>query len=335
MPPLTIIAVKKILLFAFLIYAAWVSAQPKLLVAVQQYRDSVVMFNLNNNIKTGQVKIGFKPHEITYDAATKKCFVSNFGLEDYDLKIGHTGNVISVIDPFAGKVIKDIYTGTDTSVHNGPHGIKARPGKYSELFVNTEIGGDTMHVFSTKDYKLKRTFALPKGSHNFTFSADGKTLWLMAGQNGVYSLNPETGAELQHTPLTSPVRGLLVAKDWIIASCKNEIYLLSKTDLSIVKHLDNLQLKAGLILYSNITEDQKYILAPAPFDSVVLVIDAANGQVVHRVNTGDTPINVQVDGSNAYVSHAKDDYIATIDLNNFTSSKILKAFGTNGLVVIK
>jgi len=335
MRPLTIIAVKKILLFAFLIYSTWLTAQPKLLVAVQQYRDSVVMFNLNTNIKTGQVKIGFKPHEITYDAATKKCFVSNFGLEDYDLKIGHTGNIISVIDPFAGKVIKDIYTGTDTSVHNGPHGIKARPGKYSELFVNTEIGGDTMHVFSTKDYKLKRTFALPKGSHNFTFSADGKTLWLMAGQNGVYSLNPETGAELQHTPLTSPVRGLLVAKDWIIASCKNEIYLLSKTDLSIVKHFDNLQLKAGLILYSNITEDQKYILAPAPFDSVVLVIDAANGQVVHRVNTGDTPINVQVDGSNAYVSHAKDDYIATIDLNNFTSSKILKAFGTNGLVVIK
>ena len=327
---------KKILLFAFLIYAAWVSAQPKLLVAVQQYRDSVVMFNLNNNNnKTGQVKIGFKPHEISYDATTKKCFVSNFGLEDYDLKIGHTGNNISVIDPFAGKVVKDIYTAADTSIRNGPHGVKARPGKYSELFVNTEIGGDTMRVFSTKDYKLKRTFALPKGSHNFTFSADGKTLWLMAGQNGVYSINPETGGELQHTPLTSPVRGLLVAKGGIIASCKNEIYLLSKTDLSIVKHFDNLQLKVGLILYSNITEDQKYILVPAPFDSVVLVIDAANGQVVHRVNTGDTPINVQVDGSNAYVSHAKDDYIATIDLNNFTSSKILKAFGTNGLVVIK
>ena len=157
----------------------------------------------------------------------------------------------------------------------------------------------------------------------------------MAGQNGVYSINPETGAELRHTPLTSPVRGLLVAKDWIIASCKNEIYLLSKTDLSIVKRLDNLQLKAGLILYSNITDDQKYILAPAPFDSLVLVIDVATAQVIHRINTGDTPINVQVDGTKAYVSHAKDDYIATIDLNNFTSSIILKAFGTNGLVVIK
>lgn len=326
---------RKFLLFAALTYSSLVAAQPKLLVAVQQYRDSVAMFNLNTNARTAQVKIGFKPHEITYDDRTKKCFVSNFGLEDYDLKIGHTGNIISVIDPFAGKVVKDIYTGADTSIHNGPHGIKARPGKYGELFVNTEIGGDTMRIFDTKDYKPKRIFALPKGSHNFTFSADGRTLWLMAGQNGVYSINPENGAELQHTPLTSPVRGLLVAKDWIVASCKNEIFLLSKTDLSVVKHFNNLQLKVGLILYSNITADQKYILAPAPFDSLVLIIDAATGEVLHRVNTGDTPINVQVDGMKAYVSHAKDDYIATIDLDNFKSSKILKAFGTNGLVVIK
>ncbi|MDO3640873.1 YncE family protein [Mucilaginibacter sp. L3T2-6] len=323
---------KNILLPVMLAIGNMAMAQTKL-VAVQQYRDSVVVFNLDNNIKIAQAGIPFKSHEITYDPATKKCFISNFGLEDYDLKIGKTGNTVTTFDPFKGKVTGYIYTGGDTSAHNGPHGIKIRP-QHGELFVNTEIGGDTMRVFSTGNYKLKRLFTLPKGTHNFWFTAKGDTLWLMSGQNGVYRIDPGSGAVLQHAGLPTPVRGLLVAKKWLVASCKNEIFLLSKTDLSVIRHFSNLQLKAGLILYSNITEDQKYILAPAPFDSVVLVIDSSTGNVVHRIETGDTPINVQVNGSKAYVSHAKD-YMATIDLNNFTSSKNLKAYGTNGLLVIK
>jgi len=325
---------KSILFILAILCSAMAKAQPYL-VAVQQYRDSVAVFNLKTGAKTAALPIGFKSHEITYDPATRKCFISNFGLEDYDLKIGHTGNVITVIDPFAGKVTGDIYTSPDTAHHNGPHGLKVRPGKYHELFVNTEIGGDTMHVFDTRSYKLKRTFALPKGSHNFCFSDDGKILWLMAGANGVYRIDPENGAELQHTPLPSPVRGLLVTHTSIVASCKNELFLLSKTDLSVIKHFGNLGLQAGLILYSNITPDEKYILAPSPFDSVVLAIDANTGQVVQRIKTGDTPINVQIEGSTAYVSHAKDDYIGTINLKDFSASKILKAFGTNGMVVVR
>jgi len=325
---------KKSIFIVLMLCGAIAKAQPYL-VAVQQYRDSVAIFDLKTGAKTAQMKIGFKSHEITYDPATRKCFVSNFGLEDYDLKIGHTGNLITVIDPFAGKVIRNIYTSPDTAYHNGPHGLKVRPGKNNELFANTEIGGDTMHVFDTRSYKLKRTFPLPKGSHNFCFSDDGKTLWLMAGASGVYRIDPENGAELQHTPLPSPVRGLLVTKTATVASCKNELFLLSKTNLSIIKHFGNLGLQAGLILYSNITANEKYILAPAPFDSVVLVIDAATGQVIQRVKTGDTPINVQVEGDKAYVSHAKDDYIGTINLKDFSATKTLKAFGTNGMIVVR
>jgi DNA-binding beta-propeller fold protein YncE len=324
---------KKIFLLILLFITVTASAQQKLLVAVQQYRDSVVMFDLNNQTKTGQVKIGYKPHEICYDPVTKKCFVSNFGLEDYDLKIGKTGNVISVIDPFKGQVVKTLYTSTDTSVHNGPHGVKARPGNSRELFVNVEIGGDTMLVYSLNDFLIKRKFALPQGTHNFSFSTDGKSLWLMAGQNGVYKIDPANGAVLQHAAVSSPIRGLLVAKQWLVASGKNEVFLLSKTDLSTVKHFDNLQV--GQLLYSNITGDQKYIIAPAAFDSVVLLIDTETGKVVQRLQTGNTPINVQVSGNKAYVTHARDNYIATIDLKTFQITKNLIAFGTNGLAVIE
>jgi DNA-binding beta-propeller fold protein YncE len=310
-------------------------AQQVTLVAVQQQRDSVVVFNPASNTKLAQAKVGFKPHEVTYDPITKKCFISNFGLEDYDLKVGKTGNTISVFDPLTGKVIKQLYTSKDTSVHNGPHGVKARPGKYRELFVNTEIGGDSLVVYSTKDYTIKRKFALPVGTHNLSFSASGDTLWLMSGKSGAYSINPVNGAILQHVILPSPIRGLLVAKQWLVASCKNEVFLLSKNNLTVLKHFGNLGLKDGLILYSNITEDQRYILAPAANDSILLVIDTSTGKVVHRLETGSTPLNVQVNSMKAYVTHAKDDYITTIDLENFTITKAMKAFGTNGLVLIR
>ena len=153
----------KLLLCLSLIAGTYANAQPKLLVAVQQYRDSVFIFDINSQAKTGQVKIGFKPHEITYDEVTKRCFVSNFGLEDYDLKIGKTGNLISVIDPYQRKLVKNIYTSTDTAIHNGPHGIKVRPGKTRELFVNVEIGGDTMLVYDLNSLAVKRKFSLPAG----------------------------------------------------------------------------------------------------------------------------------------------------------------------------
>ena len=321
------------LLITICLFAIISNAQPKLLVTVQQEKDSVAVFNLENNQRLSQLSIGYKPHEICYDPVSKKCFVTDFGLEDYDHKAGRTGNCFHVIDPFSGRVIKKVYTVTDTTAANGPHGIKVRPGKSRELFVNVEIGGDTMMVYDASKLSLKRKFGLPKGAHNFYFSAKGDTLWLMAGQNGVYQLDPANGAILRHAPFQSPIRGLSVGKNWIVASGFNEIFLLSKTDLSVLKHIENLGV--GQIFYSNISPDQNYIISPAALDNTVLVIDAATGQVLHRLNTGKTPINVQVSGKFAYVSQDKDYAIGVIDLDTFQVTKGPSVYGTNGLIVVE
>jgi hypothetical protein len=190
-----------------------------------------------------------------------------------------------------------------------------------------------MLVFDLDRLTLKRKFRLPPGTHNFAFSADGRKLWLMEGANGVSQVDPANGEVLQHETLSSPVRGLLVAKSWLVASGKNELFLLSKTDLKVEKHLTDLQV--GQMFYSNITADQKYILAPAAFENVVLVISAGTGEVIQRIKTGSTPINVQVSGNRAFVTHARDSYIVIVDLNAFTLTGELPAFGTNGLVVVE
>jgi len=307
-------------------------AQPKLLVAVQQEKDSVAIFNLGSRQRTAQVSIGFKPHEICYDPYTKRCFVTDFGLEDYDHHSGKTGRSFHAIDPFSGKAVRTIFTTADTA-GNGPHGIKVRPGQFHELFVNMEIGGDTMAVYDVKKLTVKRKFGLPKGTHNFQFSAKGDTLWLMAGQNGVYQIDPENGGVIKHQTFSSPIRGLSIAKSWIVASGFNELFLISQTDLSILKHYQNFQV--GQIFYSNVTPNQKYIIAPAALDNTVLVVNAETGTVAHRLNTGKTPINVQISGNYAYISHDKDYHIGAIDLNTFEISKDLGVYGTNGLIVIE
>jgi len=322
-----------VLFIALSISTLLLKAQPKLLVTVQQEKDSVAIFNLENNRQLAQLPVGYKPHEICYDPVTKKCFITDFGLEDYDHHSGKTGNGFHVIDPFSGRAIKKVYTCVDTIAGNGPHGIKVRPGKSGELFVNVEIGGDTMLVYDAAKLTLKRKFGLPKGSHNFSFSARGDTLWLMAGQNGVFQLDPKSGLVLHHTAFSTPIRGLSVGKNWIVASGFNEIFLLSKSDLSVLKHFDNLGV--GQLFYSNITPDQKYIIAPAALDNTVLVVDAMNGKVLNRLYTRKTPINVQISGKYAYVSQDKDYHIGVIYLETFEVSKGPAVYGTNGLIVVE
>jgi DNA-binding beta-propeller fold protein YncE len=323
----SVIAVFFILLFTI------VEAQEKLLVAVQLPKDSVVVFDLHKKVVKGQIKVGFLPHEIAYDPDSKNCYVSNFGLQDYDIRIGRPGNSIAVINPWSCSYVQTIYTTVDTSKGNAPHGVRVRPGVRKELYTNVEIGGDTMLVYDTRTTLVKRKFSLPKKTHNFIFSADGRKLWVMAASEGVFEVNPENGNVIHHGSFSSPIRGLYLAKNWIVASGNNEVFLLSKKDLHIIRHFINLGV--GQLLYSAVTSDQKYILSPAVEENIVLAIDVRSGKVVQRMKTLKAPINVQVTKKFAFVSHDEDSFITLIDLKDFKTSEAFSAFGTNGLVLIQ
>jgi DNA-binding beta-propeller fold protein YncE len=306
------------------------TAQKQLLVAVQQRPDSVAIVDLNKHVIIAQLPTGLMPHELCYDKISKRCFITNFGVEDYDNRIGTPGNSITIINPFAHKIIETIYTRPD-SVANCPHGIKIRPGKARELFVNVEIG-DSMIVYDLATLVIKRKFSVPKGTHNFIFSPAGDRLWLFTGIDGVFEINPDNGKVIQHKIFSSPIRGLTFIKDNILASGKNELFILSKKDLSIVKQIKNLQV--GQILYSAVTNDNRYIIAPVALDNIVLIIDAINGKILKRLQTGQTPINVKVTKNFAYVSHALDDHITRIDLHSFKTYNDIKVRGANGIIII-
>ncbi|MDQ6763846.1 MAG: hypothetical protein M3015_14630 [Bacteroidota bacterium] len=105
-----------------------------------------------------------------------------------------------------------------------------------------------------------------------------------------------------------------------------------KKDSSIVKQIKNLQV--GQILYSPVTNDNRYIISPAAFDNIVLIIDAVNGNILQRLQTGQAPINVQVTKSFGYVSHALDDHITKINLQSFKTDDDIKVKGANGILII-
>lgn len=323
---------KLITLTFFLLCFVSIQAQRVLLIAVQSPKDSVVRFDLQNGKRQGQVKVGFLPHEITYDPISKKCFISNFGLQDYDFRIGKPGNSISVIDPLTMENAGTIYTTADTSNGNGPHGIKIRPGQHRELYTNIEIGGDSMLIYDAETYGLKRKFPLPKSTHNFIFSTDGSKLWIMAASEGVYEVSPKTGHILHHQVLSSPIRGLAMGKKWIVASGNNEVFLLSKINLQVLKHFTNLHV--GQILYSNLSSDQKTLLCPAVEENMLLVIDIKSEKVIHRLPTFKGPVNVQILKNTAYVSHDEDNFIAVINLKDYTI-QTLPVYGTNGLLILQ
>lgn len=314
--------------------------EKKYTVVVVEYKGArVSFFDSQTGAKLGSIAVGFKPHEVEISTDGKTAYVSNFGIEDYDHHIGTPGNSISVIDIRRMKEkyklsTENLFTKDGVAVSGkAPHGVKLRPPKGNELFVNTEIGGDLMLVYDVKKRRLKRSFAVPTGAHNFIFSPDGQYLYLFAGANGAFKINPETGEVLAKMKLSTPVRGLHYTADnrFIIAAGRGEAVLLNPENLAVERHFQNLEI--GQMLYPKPTPDGKNILFPAVNDSLLVVLEIKSGAIIHRLKVGKAPINIALspDGKFAYVSSDSDTFFNIVDLKTFEFKKFAEVDGSNGI----
>lgn len=311
------------------------------LAVVEENADRISFYNPDTGARQGSLKLAFLPHEIAVAKDGKTAYVSNFGIRDYDSGSGVPGVSISVID-LPNQVEKyrlftfDPLESKDYSdIDSAPHGVKLRPPFEKQLYVNVEKGSKIL-VFDVDTKTIVKKIEVSPNTHNLFFSNDGKTLWLMAGKDGVIRIDPDSGVVTGSLTLPSAVRGLKYTPDnrSLMVSAVNQIVFIDPDTLAIKKQLTNLNL--GPILYSDITPDQKYVLAPAPFDHQVAVIDVDSGQVIKRLVTGLNPMNVLVspNGLYAYASNATDKHLSQIDLRTFEVISIPTHAGPNGLAFI-
>jgi DNA-binding beta-propeller fold protein YncE len=298
------------------------------LVVVEQGAGRVTLIDGATGATRGSVKIGSDPHEVAVSRDGRRAYVSNFGLSDKDRAVGIAGESVSVVDLTTMTEVRRL----DTLPHKAPHGVKIRPGTSDHVYANVEEG-DLMLVFDGATGKVLRQFAVPHDTHNFVFSPAGNDLFLMAAASGVWRVDPATGATRSHFTSASAIRGLAWTADGahLLASGKNELLWLDPATLAVTRRITDLGV--GQILYSAMTPDSKYVLAPCAFDQKVLVIDVARGAAVATLATGKDPIAVQIapDGRHAYVSNASDDHLSVIDLDGFNVRPFGVANMPNGL----
>lgn len=332
---------KAVLLTVFSIslpHLSYAKPSGEMLAVIEEDANYLSFYDADSGKNLGDVRLGYLPHEIAISKDQKTAYVCNFGIKDYDRNVGRPGSSISVVD-IPGRVEKYRLFTFDASeqkeyanIDKAPHGIKLRPPLEKELFVNLE-SGSKMLVFDVVTKKIIRQFPTDPNTHNFVFSLDGKVMFSMAGPSGIFRINADTGEVTGSRKFTTPIRGLKYTPDnrYIMISGSNEVDLIDPVTLNIVKKFDNLGV--GQILYSDMSPNQKYIVAPAAFDNQVVIINVETGKVLKRIITGLNPTTALVSHDNkyAYITNATDMHLSKIDLNTFKVSKIATKDSPNNI----
>jgi DNA-binding beta-propeller fold protein YncE len=255
---------------------------------------------LANPNRSRSVSLGLQPHEIELSRDGRVAYVSNFGLLEANHRIGTPGTSISVVDLVTGRETRKFVL---PAACLAPHGVKLRPSKYRELFVNTEEGQQALVVFDVNTGKVLRQLSIPPSIHNFVFDGSGSRLYAFATDGNLYRINPDDGAVMARSEVSSP-RGLTWTSDraYLIASGKGELVLLNPDTLAIARRIP---VQADQIFYPQALNDGETILAGAPLDKVLLVVNLKTGSVQRRIKTSGRPLQIclERDGARAWVGN--------------------------------
>lgn len=313
-----------------------------MLAVIEEDANYLSFYDPANGKNLGGVKLGYLPHEIAISQDQKTAYICNFGIKDYDRNVGREGNSVSVVDiptrtekyrlfTFDASEQKDYI-----NIDKAPHGLKLRPPLEKQLYVNIENKSQVL-IFDIASRKLIKKFRTEPNTHNFTFSQDGNTLWFMAGSSGIYRMNADTGVITGSLKFNSPIRGLKFTPDYkyVMVSSVNEIDFIDPATLAIARKFDNLGV--GQILYSDISPNQQYIVAPAPFDNQVAIIDVKSGNVLRRLITGLNPTTALISRDNkyAYITNATDKNVSKIDLSTFRFKQITTKDSPNNIEFVE
>lgn len=273
--------------------------------------------------RLASVPIGERPHEIEVSNDGATAYVTQFGIADYDHRIGTPGNKVVRVDLRTAR-ISGTYQIPAGSL--GPHGVKLRP-RNRELYVNTEIGGNRMFVFDVTTRRLKRSFELPSGTHNFVFSVDGDTLFSFAGKGGLSKIDATSGKIARVIDGGSPIRGLVLTRAGdLLASARGEVLVIDTHTFELKSRL-----KApvpGQLLYPTQLASGD-LAVPAMDDNGVVFFSHGSARFVP---TGKAPIFArQAPDGRIYVANVDDTYLSILGAKGDQVSHVDGVLTPNGL----
>lgn len=301
-----------------------ISADTFCIVAAEEQGTGIVILKPNGKL-LARVEVGRWPHEVEVSSDGRTAFVSQFGITDYDSRIGTPGDHVSRID---------LATARETGRFvlpgglRAPHGVKLRPTS-AELFINAEAGGETMLVYDSLNRRLLRSFPLTKGSHNFVFSPDGRFVFVFAGIEGVAKYDAVTGKQLATRKLATPVRGLrLTGAEVIAAAGKGEVSFLNTDTLAVKARLASPI--TGQFVYLEALPDG-VLIAPSIADNGVEWFTPAGSS--RFIGTGKGALSVRLaPNGRLYVANVDDDHLTVLSSSGHVLGQIGHGVqGPNGL----
>jgi YVTN family beta-propeller protein len=305
-----------------------VLAQPRLLVLSK--RDHTLSVVDTATLKVvARMPSGPDPHEVTASTDGKLAYISNYGFGAY--------NTITVVDLIAQKTLRAI----DLGVLHGPHGLDYAGDKlYFTAETNKVFGrydpatGQVDWIMGTGQDRTHMIAVWQDLSRIVTSNVTSATVSIfekIAARPGPGG--PPPGAS--QPQWTQTVIGVGHGSEGFdIAPSGSEIWVanaqdgtVSVIDVASKKNVATLQAGVGGANRLKFTPDGKLVLISSLGGTDLVVLDAGTRRQAKRIKLGRGAAGIQMDpdGSRAFVACTPDNYVAVIGLKTLTLTSRIDA----------
>jgi DNA-binding beta-propeller fold protein YncE len=308
------------ILLATFLYASTKSfaqaAQQRTLLALSKNDHTLAIVNSFTLKVIARVPVGPDPHEVIASEDGKMAYVTNTG--------GGRSYEINVIDLVAQKALPNI----DTRPLTGPHGIMFANGK---VWFSAE-GAKAVGRYDPTTSKLDWSMGTgQERTHMIYVTSDAKKIYTTNVSSGTVSILADT---LLPAP---PFPGAQPRRDWIqtvvpvsrgsegfdvtpdgkqLWTASAEDGIISVIDLATKKKVFVIDAKALGANRLKFTPDGKLALVSSLRTGDFFIYEVASHKEIKRLNLGKGGAGIEVDpdGSRAFVGCTPDNYVAVIDL---------------------
>jgi len=288
---------------------------PASLLALDRDGNALLVIDPANLQLRHRVATGTGPHEVVGSADGRYAYVANYGTKEV------VGDSISIIDLVAGREVERV----EVRPFARPHGLELVDDK---LYFTAEHSRSVARLdLATRKVDWVMGIGLDV-THMLDVAPDGRTLYatsLLSDAVTAVQIGAPGLAKLSTAKLGKHPEGLALAPDgktlWVGQNGTGKIAVLDAQTLALQAELDAGQYPARV----KFTPDGKFALSIDPAGSELLVIDAAQRQVVKRLHIPGAVLGLlpAADSRRVFLTLAQSGQLAQVDLTAMAVERIV------------